>query len=478
MRLDAERLRASALIVGVAGVNAFLGLVFVLRGVSLSALLSFVPLIIVVFGLLVVSNRTVLLVGALGLSMTFSTLQKPLPLPGGKLYGADLIVMIGFATWFARRLTTPAHLRTRLSLSPLFGLQFIFFACVTLWAALRGHYSYGANLVGEPVRLFAYGLLVFALVDLRSRETYRTIVAVFYVGSVWMFFNAIYYLASGTSQTDQIDLSTGGKRVLSLGTAIYLAGGLFLALLNLEIDRLARRRAVHLLVAVLSFAGIVVAYGRATYLAVAVVVPALFVFLPKVRRAFFSMLPICVPFLLIFAIVLPHVAPSVVPTFTNRVLKSNGSDSNVLWRKSAAEALWQQVHESPITGVGFGRNATFRFNGIPVTINQDPHDSFLYLLAGGGVLTLVGFLLLMGTYAVDAAKRLRRTTDPHQRLIILWSSATLCAFLINAAAGPVLSDPRMLLTIWAVLLLPSTVRPAGEQRATPARVPAPVPRVA
>lgn len=476
MRMRAVALPTSTAVVGVAGLNAGLALILAERGATSSALLALLPLMIVLFGMLVVSNRTVLLAAALGLNMTVPALQKPLPLPGGQLYGADIVVILAVVAWLARRLTLPAEARPRSPTSPLLGPPLILFAAAATWAALRGHYDYGANVFGQPLRLFAYVLLVFAFVDLNPRTTYRTIVAVFYALTVWMFLNAVYYSVSGASQTNQIDLSTGGKRVLALSTAIYLAGGLFLALLNLEMDGSAKRRAIHLLIAALALAGIIVAYGRATYLAVALVVPALFVLLPRLRRALFSMLPICIPFILLLAIALPRVAPSVEPTLTNRVLKSNGSDVNVQWRQEAAGALWQQVHESPITGVGFGKSATFRFNGVQQTINQDPHDSFLYLLAGGGILTLCGFLLLMLTFAVDAVMRLRRATDPYQRLIVLWSMATLCAFLVNAAASPVLSDPRMLLTIWAVLLLPSSIRPAASEAVTPTHAPAPVPQ--
>ena len=440
--------------------NAGLALTLAHRGASSSALLALVPLILILFGLLVSSNRTVLLAAALGLSMTFSTLQKPVPLPfPGQLYWTDIVVILALTAWLARRLTLPAEARPRSPATPLLGPPIILFAAVTLWAALRGHYAYGSNLLGGPVRLFGYALLVFAFVDLNPRTTYRTIVAVFYTGTVWMFLNAVYYFATGTSQTDQIDLSTGGKRILSLSTAMYLSGGLFLALLNLEIDRTTKRRAIHVLIATLALVGIVVAYGRATYLAVALVVPMLFLLLPRLRSGLFSVLPICLPFVVLLAIALPHVAPSIESTFSNRVLKSNSADVNVQWRQAAAGALWEQVHQSPITGVGFGKTAMLRFDGVPTVINQDPHDSFLYLLAGGGILTLSAYLLLVLTFAVDAVRRLRKTKDPYRRLIIIWSMATLCSFLINAGAGPVLSDPRMLLTIWAVMLLPSSIAP-------------------
>jgi O-antigen ligase len=467
--------------VGAAAVlNVLLALVLAHRGAGSSALLAFVPLLLILFGLLVASNRTVLLAAALGLSMTLPVLQKPLPLPfPGQLYWTDIVVILAVAAWLARRLTLPKEARPRSPVTPLLGVPLILFAAATLSASLRGHYAYGANLLGGPVRLFGYSLIVFAFVDLNPRTAYRAIVAVFYAGTVWMFLNAVYYVATGKSQTDQIDLSTGGKRVLALSTAIYLAGGLFLALLNLEIDRAAKRRLLHVLVASLALAGIVVAYGRATYLAVALVVPVLFLFLPRLRRGLFSVLPICLPFILLAAIAVPRVDPSIGSTFTNRVVKSNSSDVNIQWRKDAAGALWEQVHQSPITGVGFGKKALLYFGEVPQVIDQDPHDSFLYLLAGGGILTLGAYLLLVTTFAVDAARRLRRTNDPYRRLIIIWSTATLCAFLVNAAAGPVLSDPMMLLTIWALMLLPSSIAPSTASEATtPMRARAPIPRPA
>jgi O-antigen ligase len=470
---------AATVVVGAAVVNTGLALILAHRGGSSATVLAFLPIVVVLFGMLVASNRAVLLAVALGLSMTVPVLNKPLPLPfPGRIYGTDVVVILALVTWLARRLALPAEARPRSPTTPLLGPPLIFFAVVTIWAALRGHYDYGANLFGEPVRLFAYVLLVFALVDLDARTTYRTIVAVFYTGTVWMFLNAVYHYVNGTSQTNQVNLSTGGIRILALTTAIYLAGGLVLALLNLEIDRTPKRWAVHLLIAALALGGIIVAYGRATYLAVVVVVPLLVLFLPRVRGALLAMLPVCIPFILLLAIALPRVAPTLEPTFVNRVLKSNGSDVNVEWRQAAAGALWQQVHESPITGVGFGKSATFRFDGTLQTINQDPHDSFLYLLAGGGILTLCGFLLILLTFAADAVMRLRRATDPYQRLIVLWSMAMLFVFLVNAAASPVLSDPRMLLTIWAVMLLPSSIRPAVSERVTRMRAQTSVPRAA
>ena len=114
-------------------------------------------------------------------------------------------------------------------------------------AAYRGHVDYGRQLVGEPIRLVLYAGIACAMVRLTPEKAYRALVAVFYLGTVWMSLNAAYYLASGGSQVDTSDLSTGGTRVLSGSVAMYMAAALILALLNLGIDHHPRRRALPLL---------------------------------------------------------------------------------------------------------------------------------------------------------------------------------------------------------------------------------------
>ena len=73
-------------------------------------------------------------------------------------------------------------------------------------------------------------------------------------------------LATGGSQTDQLTLSTGGTRILALGTATYLVGSLVCALLNLEQARERFYRQIgHAVIAVMALFGIIVAFGRTIY---------------------------------------------------------------------------------------------------------------------------------------------------------------------------------------------------------------------
>jgi O-antigen ligase len=290
-----------------------------------------------------------------------------------------------------------------------------------------------------------------------------------------MMINAAYYIATGTSQTASEDLSTGGNRILSISVSLYMAGALFLALLNLELDRSARRRLLHGLIGLLALVGVVLGYGRAAYLGAALVL-LVFMFLRHVRGAVLAMVPLLIPFLLVGAFALPRLAPSVIPDFAQRVSADQSKDANVEWRVAANRTVWAQVHESPLIGVGFGRMTSFTWNVesssgllVPIRdqIGQDPHDGFLFVLAGGGIVTLVPFLLILVAYSVDAVRRLRSPLDRYERLIVIWSSATLFVFLLNSASGTEFESATDLLTIWVLLLLPSI---AGRRRA-----PAPAP---
>ena len=87
-------------------------------------------------------------------------------------------------------------------------------------------------------------------------------------------------------------------------------------------------------------------------------------------------------------------------------------------------------------------------------------------LASGGLLALGSFLLLCGIYVADALRRLRRALSIESALIV-WSLATWLAFMVNALAGPMFSNPVTMLTMWVLMTLPSIVpRRSGGPAAT------------
>ena len=103
-----------------------------------------------------------------------------------------------------------------------------------------------------------------------------------------------------------------------------------------------------------------------------------------------------------------------------------------------------QVREQPLFGVGFGRSSTFFLNvrssnGFLVPfrqdIGQDPHNGFLFLWAGGGIVALGSYLWLLAVFTFDAVRRYRRSETDTERLLIAWAGATLFVFLFEAALG-------------------------------------------
>jgi hypothetical protein len=106
-------------------------------------------------------------------------------------------------------------------------------------------------------------------------------------------------------------------------------------------------------------------------------------------------------------------------------------------------------------------------------VTGDPHNSYVYLLAGGGVLALGSLLAIMLAFVVDVIRRYRRAIDI-ERTLLIWSLCTWFAFITNAFYGPVLSDAPMLMTIWILMILPQCVLLRGRDGPAPADNPRPV----
>jgi O-antigen ligase len=464
--LDA-RPRAAMLVPLAALANLVVAVVLVQRGAAVAGALTLVPAAVVLFGALVVSSRLLVVLGGLATALTIPFLNHPLPIPiGHALFFPDLLVVGALGAWLVSRLLGDPD-RARMPGTPVLGVPFVLFSLAIISAMLRGHEHYGATLFGQPSRLVAYAAIGLAVAQLDAARLYQALVAVFYGGTVWMLLNAAYYLAIGGSQTDQYALTTGGTRVLSQGVAVFIAGALILSLLNLELDRDARRRALHMAIAGLALFEIVLAFGRTTFVALAVLLPILAIFFPRIRGALLVMVPLLVPFLILTALLLPKATPQLKQTLVERITKSPSHDASFQWRVKAQAAVWPQVQESPLIGVGFGRSTTFTVEqvdqyGFTVgevdqTIEQDPHNSYIWLLASGGILSLGSFLLILLVFGADALARLRASSDKYERALIIWTVATLFVLLLNVASGPVSGDPVQLLAIWTLLVLPSVV---------------------
>jgi hypothetical protein len=455
---------AAAGFVAAAG-ELLIGRLLVHRGFGAgTVLMALVPAVLVTVAALITSDRSFLAFVALALGISLPQLTAPISFGGASLYSADFVAALALLSWVGARLLRREARWTRAA--AVTGWGFVLFVAAIAQAVVRGHEHYDLKLISDPLRLVLYAAIALALTEIDSERLYRGIVWVFYVGTVWELLNGAFYIAKGTSQTDQIDVSTGGHRYLALSTAMFLAGALFLALLNLQIEQSARRRALHLTIAVLASFGIALSLGRSTFIAVAIVLPLLLVFSPRVRNPLLAILPLAVPILVLLLLVLPQAVPGLGAELGRRVSAAPSTDVNGQWRVQAGTAIWeQQVKRSPVVGVGFGKNEPFIFtttvNGLPTpqdaVATQDPHDGYLYLLGGAGAVALGAFALVLIAYLREAWHRLRSPLHPHERVLVLWSAATLFVFLVNTGTGLVLESPAALLTMWILLAIPSVV---------------------
>ena len=408
---------------------------------------------------LVESDRTALFLATFGLTLTFPELNQALPLGDGpSIFAADLVLLAAVAAWLpsrligARPLTRPREHRT-----PVLGAALLLFGIAICAAALRGHDAYGSSLLGQPLRLVAYAAIATALVDLDARKAWKGLTALLYSGAVWQALNGVYYIATGSSQSAAADLSTGGTRYLALDVSLYTAAALILALLNIRYDASQRRRALHVAVVLVASFDVLIAFGRGVYVAAAVFSLILIVAYREIRRTLFRALPILAPLLIVAVLFVPPEVREVAPTLADRVSPDVGYDASVRWREEANKAIFSQFQESPVYGVGFGRGATFTLNYEQWVIDQDPHNGYVYLLAGGGIVLLGSFALLLLLYARDARRRFRGAMQPEERALVVFSVLALLTFLVNAGIEPLFTYPSVLLTMWALLVLPAVV---------------------
>ena len=452
-----------------AAMTAAVAVVLVEVGTGAGVGLAFLPLLALAAAYVLTSRPVVLYAAAIALPcVTLSFIGKPLI---GGLYLPDVIVVLALGAWAFSTLSGRGRVPS-IPRTPVLGWAFVLFAAAIVIATLRGHYAYGASVMGQPLRLILYAGIVAGLAGMTAQRMHRLLLVVLYPGAVLVALVAIYYLATGGSATDQDVLSTGGTRLFGISTSAYCAGAFFFALLNLRLAPSAGARLLHLGIALVAMFGVVAGFGRAVYIAVALVCLLFVLTSRRLRKAFLSVVPLVLPFVILLAIAVSHGAPDFVDTVASRASSPPARDANVRWRVNANRVVLAQVREQPILGVGFGRTSAFFLNvedrntGIPtpqrVEIGQDPHNGYLFLWAGGGLLALGSFALLLGTYAVDAFGRYRSDNDPIGRLIILWGAATLFVFLFNAASGTSFSNPTNILMIWALLVVPAVVPRAAQ----------------
>ena len=422
------------------------------------SLVAVLPALIVAAAALIASNRAILIFGALALDLSgYIPLRKPVI--GTHIFAADLIILLALGTWMAAWLIAPAGRRPSWPKTRLLGWPLLVFAIFIGSGVVRGHQLWGEGFVSQPVRFVLYALIAFAIVDLKPREAWQGIVTVFYLGAVWNTVAAAYYMATGTVQQDAAgwNLSSGGHRVLTLTTGMYLAGALLVVLLELEREHRTGRRMLHVLVGALAVFGLLVSYGRGVYLSTAAVIIVLVLTRSALRGGARAVAPLCIPFLVLASLIVVRTDPAFVPGIVHRAASINSSsDGSIQWRRAAVAAIWAQVRENPIFGVGFGKGASFTVDFSRFTITQDPHDSYLFLWAGGGILALGSFLFLFLVFLRDSWRRYQSQAELPQVLIV-WCVSFWAIIALNTLVEPQLTQPTSLLVLWILMLLPTIV---------------------
>ena len=444
------------------GANAVLGGALVTTR-SAGAVLAVAPVVAALVGSLIASNGAILIFAALAMNLLAPlapTSALPLHL-GIQVYPADVLVLLAVAWWLAAWLVGPQRTRPSSLRTHVLGWPLLFFGLALFAAVIRGHERYGTPIVGPPARLVVYAGIAAAITQLTARDAYRWLVVVFYVGAVWQSAVAAWGYATGTSTTDQVLLSTGGERVLAGSTAMFMTGALLLALLNLEFDRLARRTALHLIVAALATFALVSTFQRTSFVAATVLIPIFLLAFRRIGLRAAAFVPLCAPFVVLVVLLLAQVDSSFFPTLANRITASPSTDATAQWRLRAYGAVWEQVRESPLRGVGFGRSVRFISNGTHYTVGQDPHNQFLFLWAGGGTLLFGSFVALLLVYLFESWRRFRTGTRDERRLIF-WSVSLWFVFVVNSGTGIILTQPYLLVVFWILMVLPMIVRPRGE----------------
>ena len=265
--------------------------------------------------------------------------DQPRSLEGVSVFPSDMIVLAALASFVCLRYLSTANERPRMLDTLVLKWPLLVFAVLLIPGIWRGHERYGESLVSQPVRLVFYAGLAAAMTELTARHAFRLVTVGLYTIAVWQAILAGYYIVTGTSQTPISILSTGGSRVLSLTTGMFLGTALVMAIVNIDLETSTRRRFVHGFFGALSAAGIVLAYGRTTFLALAVVFLFLAWKLPATRTMALRKWRWWVPAVALLAVVIGVAMPSSASQVVDRVKANPLTDQSVRWRLAGIHAV-------------------------------------------------------------------------------------------------------------------------------------------
>lgn len=434
---------------------ALLGLAIGL-GHPKAAVIAVVPILFLVLKGLAGPGRWIAVLVALGTGLIGKPVSERLPLGGTGVWLADLIVAGVVAGFAIEWMLKPADQRPKLPRMLIMGLPMLLFVGALLIGAARGHQRYDATLIGMPLRLAAYSAIAFALPGVTPVRALKGVTWVLYIGSVYLAMVASYHIATGTSATEVLNLSTGGIRYIGISAATYAAAAFVLAILNLGSGR--GRPLLHLTIALLAGFDVIVAYTRTIWLTLTIILLIAVLVAPRIRDALVASVPIVIPVLSLGIVLVLTLAPDLVSTLVERVSTPASQDTSVQWRANAYQAVLSGTSDEPVLGVGFGRETSFSLNGQPNYITGDPHNGFIYVYAGSGILGVAALALVLLAYLADLTRRWRWSSG-EARTLVAWCGASWVLLMVHAASEPVFTTPHLMITIWICMVLPSVVVP-------------------
>jgi O-antigen ligase len=435
-----------------AGTCGLVAILLVRREVALASVVALLPFAALLVEKYLASNGVTLVVVAMVMNLSgLPFIGSPLATHPVNIYIPDVLVALAC---LHRAVGTFGRRQTPGRLTPSMRAALSLFLLALTVGVFEGHAAYDTQFVSNATRLGLYSLFMLSTGTLTPAQLERGLRIGFYAGVVISALLGTYYLATGISQTTQSSLSTGGVRLIGLSAAMYAAGGMVMAMLSIVRTPPGASTKIHWSVLVLGLYLQVLSLGRATFIALAIVLPLIMLGSRAGRRR--GVLVVLLLLTLGAGITLfntPPLPPQVA-TFERRIFNSTAQDPDIQWRAKAAAAELSGIGGHLFSGFGFGRVAYFTLDNtfVPV-LGGDPHDGFLYLLAGGGVLALGSFILVLAAAGGALFRRALRA-PPDDMTVLLWAAGFLLIYVLNFATEPVLSQAQFMPTLWILLGIP------------------------
>lgn len=334
--------------------------------------------------------------------------------------------------------------------------------------AIVGGESEGAL---QPLRLAIAPAMLLSLAVFRDRhDLLRWLRGIFYLHAVYQLFYFFGVLAGAVSATTASEVSTGGERLVSNSTAMYLAIGFILMVHHMASeDRLVRRLGLTALMGI-TLLLIVLALARTTWASFAIATLLLVLLTRDTRRGLYRFGALAAPFLVLAALLVPVFAADQVDTIRERTSRPEGpgqKDQSAAFRENAWGLMLDRWEESPVLGRGFGQTVTFISNaGYTIVVTNDPHSGFIFLLVSLGIVGLAVFLLIQVGFLRASVRATR--AGPSARPLALWAINAWIIVMGNMALGVLLGSKPHLTFMWLLLAIPVAILALPERADPPA----------